>query len=151
MPARRIACSIARHLSRRTAQKKTYAQSAVLEVSRKFSRNLARIFGLVPQETARNEFFKGTERRPKNTERKLNLMKNRNITCVTVIIALGLFALSIARAVSPAPDGGYQGGNTAEGQAALRSLTTGTYNTAVGFLSLTTNTEGSFNTATGAG
>jgi trimeric autotransporter adhesin len=56
-----------------------------------------------------------------------------------------------AHAVSPAPDGGYPGGNTAEGQNALFSLTTGTYNTAVGLFSLTRNTEGQFNTAIGAG
>ena len=56
-----------------------------------------------------------------------------------------------AQAVSPAPDGGYPGGNTAEGQAALLSLTTGTFNTAVGFLSLRSDTEGQFNTAVGAG
>jgi trimeric autotransporter adhesin len=57
----------------------------------------------------------------------------------------------MAHAVSPAPDGGYPGGNTAEGQNALSSLTTGTYNTAVGLLSLGSNTEGQFNTAIGAG
>jgi hypothetical protein len=56
-----------------------------------------------------------------------------------------------AQAVSPAPDGGYPGGNTAEGQAALLSLTTGGFNTAVGFLSLRSNTTNSFNTAVGAG
>jgi hypothetical protein len=55
------------------------------------------------------------------------------------------------KAVSPAPDGGYPGGNTAEGQNALLSLTTGTYNTAVGLFSLLSNTEGGFNTAVGAG
>ena len=54
-------------------------------------------------------------------------------------------------AVSPAPDGGYPGGNTAEGQNALLSLTTGAYNTAVGLFSLLSNTEGGFNTAVGAG
>jgi endosialidase-like protein len=54
-------------------------------------------------------------------------------------------------AVVPPPDGGYPGGNTAEGQNALFSLTTGGFNTAVGFLSLRSNTTGSFNTATGAG
>jgi hypothetical protein len=56
-----------------------------------------------------------------------------------------------AKAVSPPPDGGYPGGNTAEGQSALLGLTTGTYNTAVGYLSLLSNTEGQFNTAIGAG
>src|SRR5215469_17996032 len=57
----------------------------------------------------------------------------------------------IAQAVVPAPDGGYPGGNTAEGSSALLSLTSGTYNTAVGVLSLRSNTDGQFNTATGAG
>ena len=65
--------------------------------------------------------------------------------------SLVVFALSpITHAVSPPPDGGYPGGNTAEGQQALFSVTTGTYNTAVGFLSLRNNTEGQFNTAIGA-
>jgi hypothetical protein len=54
-------------------------------------------------------------------------------------------------AVVPPPDGGYPGGNTAEGQHALFSLTAGGYNTAVGFLALRSNTEGSYNTAVGAG
>jgi hypothetical protein len=56
-----------------------------------------------------------------------------------------------AQAVVPAPDGGYPGGNTAEGQAALLSLTTGGFNTAVGFFSLRNDTTSSFNTAVGAG
>ncbi len=71
-----------------------------------------------------------------------------------ILIALLLFCLALlpkVQALSPVPDGGYPGGNTAEGRAALFSLTSGTYNTAVGFLSLRTNTEGNFNTATGAG
>ena len=57
----------------------------------------------------------------------------------------------MARAVVPAPDGGYPGGNTAEGQAALLALTSGTFNTAVGFFALLNNTSGSYNTALGAG
>ena len=55
------------------------------------------------------------------------------------------------QAVLPPPDGGYPGFNTAEGQNALFSLTTGSANTAVGWYSLFSNAEGSFNTATGAG
>ena len=67
-------------------------------------------------------------------------------------IALACFALSPpAQAVSPAPDGGYPGGNTAEGQNALLSLITGTYNTAIGVFSLESNTAGKFNTGIGAG
>jgi trimeric autotransporter adhesin len=69
-----------------------------------------------------------------------------------IIFTLGSFAIcQSAHAVVPAPDGGYPGGNTAEGQNALFSLTTGGYNTAVGYLSLRSDTTGSFNTAVGAG
>src|SRR5207344_2855970 len=79
-------------------------------------------------------------------------MKIRNITLATIPLMIACFALSPkAQAVVPAPDGGYPGGNTAEGQNALFSLTTGTYNAAVGFFSLRSNSEGQFNTAIGAG
>jgi hypothetical protein len=75
-----------------------------------------------------------------------------NIPPVLIIFALVCFALvQNTQAVSPPPDGGYPGGNTAEGQDALLSLTTGTYNTAIGFLSLESNKTGNFNTAIGAG
>jgi hypothetical protein len=67
----------------------------------------------------------------------------------TLLACLGL--LQNAEAVRPAPDGGYPGGNTAEGQNALLSLTTGAYNTAVGLFSLMSNQEGQFNTGIGAG
>ena len=53
--------------------------------------------------------------------------------------------------VNPPPDGGYAGGNTAEGQSSLSSLTTGTYNTGVGLYSLLSLTDGKFNTGVGAG
>lgn len=56
-----------------------------------------------------------------------------------------------AQAINPPPDGGYPGGNTAEGQNALLGLTSGAYNTAVGFFSLLSNLEGNVNTAIGAG
>jgi len=54
-----------------------------------------------------------------------------------------------ARAVEPPPDGGYPGRNTAEGDDALFSMTTGVDNTAVGFQALFRNTTGSDNTAVG--
>jgi hypothetical protein len=69
-----------------------------------------------------------------------------------ILFALACFALLPSiQAVVPAPDGGYPGGNTAEGQAALLSLTSGANNTAVGWLSLRTVTDGQLNTAIGAG
>src|SRR5205823_61189 len=72
------------------------------------------------------------------------------IGCVLLVSALVCFALApIARAVSPAPDGGYPGANTAEGDDALFSLTTGPANTALGFDALYNATTGDHNTATG--
>jgi len=71
---------------------------------------------------------------------------------VLILLMLACFALLPGtQALTPAPDGGYPGGNTAEGQAALHSLTTGGFNTAVGYLSLRSNITNSFNTAVGAG
>jgi uncharacterized coiled-coil protein SlyX len=79
-------------------------------------------------------------------------MKTAFLSVLIVITFLCLAAFGPkAEAVVPAPDGGYPGGNTAEGQSALLSLTTGGFNTAAGFLSLSSNTTGSFNTAIGAG
>jgi hypothetical protein len=72
-----------------------------------------------------------------------------SIPIILTILFFGL--LPKTQAVSPAPDGGYPGGNTAEGQNALFSRTNGGFNTAVGFLSLRSNTTNSFNTAVGAG
>ena len=65
------------------------------------------------------------------------------------LLCFGL--LPTMHAVNPPPGGFYPGFNTAEGQNALFSLTTGSANTAVGWFSLWSNTEGSFNTAAGAG
>jgi len=78
-------------------------------------------------------------------------MKTR-IPPVLITSALVCFGLvQNAQAVVPAPDGGYPGGNTAEGQNALLNLTTGTYNTAIGIYSLLGLTDGSFCTGVGAG
>src|SRR5438445_765662 len=67
-------------------------------------------------------------------------------------VALGWFALSQtvrAQLPSPTPDGSYPGNNTAEGNQALFSLTTGAENTALGAGALFSNTTGSNNTANG--
>jgi len=74
-----------------------------------------------------------------------------NIRRVLITLApmcIGL--LSKANAVVPAPDGGYPGFNTAEGQKALFHLSSGTGNTAIGWFSLESVTAGSFNTGVGA-
>jgi hypothetical protein len=84
---------------------------------------------------------------------------NKHMKIITNIIypafalfAVACFALSpSAQAVSPAPDGGYPGFNTAEGQNALLSLTTGAGNTGVGWYSLFANSTNNFNTGVGAG
>jgi hypothetical protein len=73
-----------------------------------------------------------------------------SLLLILLLTACAAFSQT-AQAVTPPPDGGYPGGNTAEGQNALSGLTTGAYNTGVGFLSLLSNTEGQFNTAVGAG
>ena len=71
---------------------------------------------------------------------------------ILITLAVGTLALvQTAESVNPPPDGGYSGGNTAEGQSALLSLTSGTFNTAIGFLSLSGLKEGNFNTGLGAG
>ena len=77
-------------------------------------------------------------------------MKPQDLNFILLLNAC--FVLSpMAQAVLPPPDGGYPGFNTAEGQNALFSLTTGSANTAVGWNSLESNTDGSFNTGVGAG
>ena len=67
-------------------------------------------------------------------------------------LVLAAFALSptVQAQLSPPPDGGYDGDNTAEGTDALFSLTTGPDNTAIGFDALYSNTTGDSNTATGS-
>jgi hypothetical protein len=79
------------------------------------------------------------------------LIQLKQITSV-FLVAFGLacFGLSPrAKAVSPPPDGGYPNLNTAEGEFALQSLTTGFENTALGSGALFFNTTGFQNTATG--
>jgi endosialidase-like protein len=81
-------------------------------------------------------------------------MKSKTNILGAMLVAFAFVCSAVlpnAHAISPAPDGGYPGGNTAEGQNALFSLTSGTYNTAVGLFSLRTLTTGALNTALGAG
>ena len=67
-----------------------------------------------------------------------------------IVFMLSCFGLSTKLlAVVPAPDGGYPGSNTAEGQNALFSLASGLDNTALGFQALFSNTTANFNTAVG--
>jgi hypothetical protein len=74
----------------------------------------------------------------------MNLLIQLKQTTSVFLVALGLtcFGLSTTvRAVTPAPDGGYPGMNTVEGDNALLSLTIGTDNTAIAYQrSVTTQT-----------
>jgi hypothetical protein len=67
-------------------------------------------------------------------------------------LVLAAFALSLTAEaqLSPPPDGGYDGDNTAEGTDALFNLTTGPDNTAIGFDALYSDTTGDSNTAIGS-
>lgn len=82
----------------------------------------------------------------KKTDMKLALQQTTTFFLATASLAL----VSIASAVTPAPDGGYPNHNTAEGEDALFTLTTGANNTAIGYTALHNNTIGDYNTATGA-
>src|SRR5437870_571556 len=75
----------------------------------------------------------------------------RSFFLIAVALAcLGLGPAPKAFGVSPAPDGGYPNGNTAEGQNALFSLTSGSFNVAAGFQALYSNTTGNYNMAAGS-
>jgi hypothetical protein len=78
-------------------------------------------------------------------------METRISLALITVSLVCLALLPEVQAVVPAPDGGYPGNNTAEGQNALLSLTTGVNNTAVGWFSLKSNRNGQLNTAVGAG
>ena len=69
-------------------------------------------------------------------------MKANRLSLILVSLLTGFAFLQAAQAVVPPPNGGYSGNNTAEGQNALLSLTTGVNNTAVGWFSLKSNRNG---------
>jgi hypothetical protein len=86
---------------------------------------------------------------------KKHFKENRPNSLSRLIAAVVLTCLAVASSpkifgVVPPPDGGYPGFNTAEGENALKNLSTGVGNAAVGWFSLFSNTDGSFNTAVGA-
>jgi uncharacterized coiled-coil protein SlyX len=108
-------------------------------------------------------FLVGNNRRTKRQTKKKELTPMKTVIktsigapflrlfCILTAIALGLLALCPRmQAVSPPPDGGYPGQNTAEGQSALLHLAGGTYDTALGWASLGFNVSGNFNTGVGA-
>jgi Chaperone of endosialidase len=81
-------------------------------------------------------------------------ISQQSFRCGLVLMAITLTYLALSPApnafgVSPAPDGGYPSGNTAEGTNALFSRTTGVWNTALGYQALYHVTTGNQNTATG--
>ena len=81
-----------------------------------------------------------------------NSINNSLLRCAFIITPFLLMCVATlpgARAVSPPPDGGYPGGNTAEGTDALLSLSSGTNNTAIGADALANNVSGNDNTAVG--
>jgi len=70
------------------------------------------------------------------------------------MILFGLVCFGLpqrAQAVGPAPDGGYAGGNTAEGHTDLLIPTVRSYNTAIGLFSPSSHTGGNFSSAIGVG
>lgn len=67
----------------------------------------------------------------------------------TLILIAGLALVRTSFAVDPPPDGGYPNENTAEGEDALFSLTSGTNNSAIGHDALYNNTTGFSNVANG--
>ena len=78
------------------------------------------------------------------------------LALLLIPLVFAYFALSpTAKALlpAPAPDGGYPGGNTAEGVNALHNVNTavGINNTAVGANALTHDTTGNYNVAVGSG
>jgi len=80
-------------------------------------------------------------------------MKIRKMIFTTALSALVCFGLcQQVQSATDTPDPGAKPStNTADGQAALFSLTTGLYNSAFGFDSLLSNSTSNFNTGVGAG
>src|SRR5438876_3448625 len=81
-------------------------------------------------------------------------MKIRKIiftTALSALVCLGLCQQVQSATDTPDPGGSLPTSNTADGQGALNSLTTGLYNSAFGFLSVLSLSDGNFDTGVGAG
>ena len=76
-------------------------------------------------------------------------MKTNALSLILISLITCFASLQPAEALDPPPDGGYPNKNTAEGDGALFSLTTGHENTATGYQALKNNTKGGHNTAFG--
>jgi trimeric autotransporter adhesin len=86
-------------------------------------------------------------------QQKLMYVKPTSLLrCFVLLLVCYFVLLSRVHAVTPAPDGAYPGGNTAEGQSALLNLNIaggGIHNTALGAFALSADTTGHDNTAVG--
>ncbi len=80
-------------------------------------------------------------------ERKNIIMKTRNI----ITLSCALLLLALLPKVQGAPESALPGFNTADGDHALFSNTSGIGNSAFGWYSLFANSDGAFNTGVGAG
>jgi hypothetical protein len=82
-----------------------------------------------------------------------SMMKSRKIIFTMVLSAVVCFGLcQQVQSATDTPDpGSISAGNTADGQLALLSLTTGIYNSAFGFYAALSISDQSFDTAVGAG
>src|SRR5438552_18212530 len=80
-------------------------------------------------------------------------MKIRKVIFTTALSALVCFGLcQTVQSATDTPDpGSLPTSNTADGQGALGSLTTGLYNSAFGFLSVLSLSDANFDTGVGAG
>src|SRR5437773_769 len=72
-------------------------------------------------------------------------------TAMSALVCFGLCQQVQSATDTPDPGGSLPTSNTADGQGALGSLTTGLYNSAFGFLSVLTLSDGNFDTGVGAG
>jgi hypothetical protein len=98
------------------------------------------------REKERNDYMK-TITLP--IENSMNCSPSQHGLLPIMLLLAWFWASPTVQAVVPAPDGGYPNFNTAEGENALFSLTTGVFNTALGGQALFSNTNGNTNTAVG--